>query len=544
MIINVPIGKPAEDARFLISGLSRPDYHWHFPVQTEALTQMKNKTSRAADRVFRLSIPGDTVELMLTLISAGGTNGINAYYNGGLIAGTELPANELTDFVVQLPDTGGQSKNVELRLSRDPYDYPVQQVLLSEIKLDITGGKLAGGFEARRIAVNPVFNRTAYFPAHEIRKLGPVQPGIAPGAYKYSGEANIYFGDVHVHTNYSKCGYPLNQSMEENARIAKERGHDFIAFADHGEHMTPDSWRRYFETMDEIQENIGILVLPGFEWTSFEYGHRNIYFSDTKPLPPYFHSKTFEANHPGKLGAFFSRHGMNAFGAAHHPTTIYHRLDPNTISEATEPVVEIYSTWGNSERRFAPMDDCHTTMPGTYVCDLLAQGHKLGFIGGGDVHNTLPGDGGLTAVLCPSLTRKDVFTAIRSRMCYATSGSKILLDFHINGYPMGTVLNVNQYTIEQLFPIHVAASVITETPAEKIELIQNGTAVYEKTTREADRCFDMALDYNRLMSPDRLDASNLIHSSNNSRYYYIRITQKDGGTAWSSPIFIDYMQEI
>ena len=542
MNITIPIGKPAEDARFLLSGLSRPDYHWHFPIQKEALAQISGKTSRAADKVFCLVVPKDSANLTLGLLSAGGENNIGAYCEGALLGSAALPANTLVDFCVPIPGGAGEgNRTIELRLERDPYEYPVQQALLSQITLDISG-ELESEFSVRRMAMDPIRNKTAYFNAHEIRKLGPVQPGRMPGSYRYSSEVNTYFGDLHVHTNNSMCGRPLNKSMEENAQIAKDRGHDFIAFADHGEHMNPDIWRRYFETMDEIQEKIGILVVPGFEWTSFEYGHRNIYFEDTKPLPPYFHSKTYEANHPKKLGKFFTEQNISAIAAGHHPTTIYHRFDPDTIAEDTEPVVEIYSTWGNSEQRFAPMDDYHTTMPGTYVCDLLARGYHLGFVGGGDVHNTLPGDGGLTAVLCPALTRADVYAAIKNRMCYATSGARILLDFHINGYPMGTVLKVNQYTIEQLFPIHVAASTITQSAAEKIELVQNGVVVYDKNTREASCCFDMAVDYSRLMSPDRLDASNQIHSANNSRYYYVRVTQKDGGIAWSSPIFIDFEQ--
>ncbi|MCL2814928.1 MAG: CehA/McbA family metallohydrolase [Oscillospiraceae bacterium] len=544
MIITVQVGKPEEDAPFLLSGLSRPNAHSLFPIQRDALAQLANKTSRSADQIFGLIVPGGSVNLTLALLSAGGTNKISAYCDNSHICELELPANTWTDFSVPLPGgTGEASRAVELRLERDPYAYAVQHVFLENITLDIPGDELPGEFAARRIEMDPVYNRTAYFPAHEIRKLGPVQIGRPPGSYKYSREVNTYFGDIHVHTNNSMCGHPLNRSMEENARIAKDRGHDFVAFADHAEHMTPDIWRRYFETMDEIQEKTGILVLPGFEWTSFEYGHRNIYFPDTHPLPPYFHSRTFEANHPDKLKKFFTENNLDAIAAGHHPATIYHRLDPNTITEDTEPVIEIYSTWGNSERRFACMDDFHTTMPGTYVCDLLGRGYHLGFVGGGDVHNTLPGDGGLTAALSPALTRGDIYSAIKNRMCYATSGDRILIDFHINGFPMGTVLKVNQYTIEQLFPIHAAASAITPSPAEKIELVQNGVSIYEKSTREAKCCFDMALDYGRLMSPDRMDASDQIHTANNSRYYYIRVTQKDGGIAWSSPIFIDYKQE-
>ncbi|MCL2684769.1 MAG: hypothetical protein FWE55_05945, partial [Synergistaceae bacterium] len=257
MTVIIPVGRPAEDARFLLSGLSRPNFQSFFSIQAEALAQMAGKTSRSADQVFRLILPANSARITLTLLSAGEPNVIKAYFDGVPAGEMPLPANLWTDFEASVPGVRNDRRIVELRLERDPYGTPTRQVLLTKIEIEVAGTELSGDFNIRRIITEPVRNRDAYFASHEIRKLSGLQPGRAPGSYAYSGEVGIYFGDIHVHTNYSVCGRPLNGDMEENARIAKDRGLDFIAFADHAEHMDAGTWRRYFEAMDEIQEKVG-----------------------------------------------------------------------------------------------------------------------------------------------------------------------------------------------------------------------------------------------------------------------------------------------
>ncbi|MCL2817871.1 MAG: CehA/McbA family metallohydrolase [Clostridiales bacterium] len=530
MLKIISAGKPEEDAQFLLSGFSRA-------VQAEGVL------SRKLSQVCRLTVPAGCVRLTLTLLSKGGANRLAAICNRDSAGELDLPPDVWTDFEIPLPAVG-DAKTVELRFETDPFAFPQRLVYLSKIILDVPDEPLPGSFGLNRMMMKPVRNNTSHCSAHEIRKLWMIQPTRPFGDYEYSGEVNTYFGDLHVHTNYSNCGYPNNKTLEENARAAKERGHDFIAFTDHGEHMNPDAWRRYFEEMEEVQDKVGILVVPAVEWTSFEYGHRNVYFADNQPMPPRFDSRTFETDHPKKLGAFFKKHGLDAVAAGHHPAVISHPFDPDSIDDETEPLMEIFSTWGNFEHRGAFREDTQNTFPGLHVRDFLTRGSHFGFLGGGDAHNTMPGDGGLTAVLCPSLTRSDIHAALKKRLCYATSGDKILLDFHINGYPMGSVIKINQYTIEQFFPIHIAASAIAPDTVRKIELIQNGSVVHEKSVCEGKRMFDLALDYDRLMSPDRFDNSRASTTANLSRYYYIRVTQTDGGAAWSSPIFIDYKQNI
>jgi hypothetical protein len=303
--------------------------------------------------------------------------------------------------------------------------------------------------------------------------------------------------------------------------------------------MDEESWRRYFEETRAAGAKHGILTIPALEWTSYEHGHRNIYFL-TDTTPPYFSSRTFETNHPTKLKPFFDKHGIEAFAAPHHTAYISHLTDFNSVSEDVEPLIEMYSTWGSSESHGASLQDVHDTMPGGYVRDALARGYKLGFVAGGDAHNTMAGDSGLTAVIADELTLESVYAALAQRLCYATAGDRILLDFHINGYPMGSVLKVNQYSVNKLFPIHIAISAICETPFKQVDVICNGEVIYSHPRRDRKAEVDLRLTYEKSATPYRIEAGRESHLVNVSRYYYVRVVQHDGGIAWSSPIWIDY----
>ena len=465
------------------------------------------------------------------------------------VASFKLKAGEWNEyeFEIDASSAGSADKHISLdfSLSADPFFPPRTMVLLRKVTVAAGGaGKLtvSGDLLQDKNMQFPVKLTNCYRSYHEIEKLGPVYPADFDLLYEYSAEKKIYFGDIHVHSNFSVCGYPCNKTIEENALIAMERGHDFICFTDHTEQMDIEAFDRYFKELEKASANTHMLIIPSIEWTSFEHGHRNIYFNnpDDAAKIPFFDSNVFETNHPAKLKAFFEERAIECFGATHHPAYIAHLANLKTIDNDFEPLIEIYSTWGSSEKYKANMQESRVTLPGGFVHDALNKGLKLGFVGGGDAHNTVAGDGGITGVIASELTAAQIWQAMKSRFCYACSNDLILLDFHINGYPMGSILKVNQYSIDKLYPIHIAASAVCPEPVDKIELIQNGEVVYTKNHRTGKNEIDLYLSYEKFETPKggRKNAGH--HTVNISRYYYVRVTQSDGSIAWSSPIWIDF----
>jgi hypothetical protein len=193
-------------------------------------------------------------------------------------------------------------------------------------------------------------------------------------------------------------------------------------------------------------------------------------------------------------------------------------------------------------------------MPGKVsVNELLQTGAMLGFTGGGDCHDgrvgftseepDAQGDRphsfaiklayrcGMTAAAMPELTREDLVTALRERKTYATTGARILLDFSVSGIEMGD--SASTASVECRGTIHAVDAICT------VEIVRNGESIELpaeacSTLQKAD-CLDQA-DTGDVLSvsfhwPDPAPV-------NEPTYYYLRVRQRDGQVAWSSPVWI------
>jgi len=114
---------------------------------------------------------------------------------------------------------------------------------------------------------------------------------------------------------------------------------------------------------------------------------------------------------------------------------------------------------------------------------------------------------GLTAVVSPQLTRRNLFHAIRSRRCYATSLERIYLDF-------------NQV---------VAAA---QSQIEKVEVIRNGSSWHIE--RPNSWTSGLVAEDSDHLGPLWLDSPHI----GQFVYYYARVTCRSGAQAWSSPIWL------
>ncbi len=84
-----------------------------------------------------------------------------------------------------------------------------------------------------------------------------------------------------------------------------------------------------------------------------------------------------------------------------------------------------------------------------FLLDALRRGYRMGVVAGSDGVDGRPAAshpghmgvrnvrGGLTAILATALTRPAIWTALRNRHCYATTGERILLDFSRGDAMMG-----------------------------------------------------------------------------------------------------------
>jgi len=109
-------------------------------------------------------------------------------------------------------------------------------------------------------------------------------------------------------------------------------------------------------------------------------------------------------------------------------------------SAALEPVVELYSSWGEFE---------------WMLRESIARGYHVGVVAGSDGHKGRPGSsypgastfgvyGGLTCILASDLTRRAIGEALIARRCYATSGQRIFVRASCEDRPIGSRFSLDR----------------------------------------------------------------------------------------------------
>jgi len=331
----------------------------------------------------------------------------------------------------------------------------------------------------------------------------------------------VLWGDVHGHSNLSDgTGTP-----EQYFRYARDvAGLDFSALTDH-DHWGmqplathPELWDRIRDQVASFHQPGRFVTLPAFEWTSWLHGHRHVlYFGDRSPL---FSSVDPDYETPTQL--WDAVRPFDALTFAHHSagepiaTNWDYPPDPEL-----EPVTEIVSIHGSSEAADSP-GTVRGTIPGNFVRDVLARGYRLGFIGSGDGHDGHPGlshlanpNGGLAAVLTEDRTRAGIRKALKARRCYATNGRRILLDVRLDGALMGSEIAPASAPLLEV-------EVIATAPIVRLDIIRAGAQVVS-----------MDLD-----EPLSLSIEHVLTETRTGDALYVRIIQRDGGVAWSSPFFV------
>lgn len=358
-----------------------------------------------------------------------------------------------------------------------------------------------------------------------------------------AGDWNVYFGDIHAHTGEEhgsgrSCG---TGTLDENYAYGRDvAGLDFIGIADHDwQFKDQDDWNLRMEQMDRWDEPGRYVVIPAYEWTSAKYGHRNVYYRDTGW--PWFDSNPGpghnaigpDSRSPADLWQSLRECGAKALTIAHHPSVGFFPVDWSYMDPEFDRLVEIYSTWGNSEYYGAPFPGTASDrLPGLGALDALKRGHRLGLMASSDGHDGNPGNAqwsnrqphihhrlgsGFIAVLTDELTRGAVWDAMYARRCYATTGTRIVVDFRVNGAIMGSEIEAPDGGVNL-----IEAEVTGTAPLARIELVRDGEVICAKPC--SGMCETLAVED---AGPD------------GPCFYYLRAIQSDGEMAWSSPVWVD-----
>lgn len=388
--------------------------------------------------------------------------------------------------------------------------------------------------------------------APKIAALGPVivtdgsgkevwgrsNPSLVPRR----GPLQLYWGDLHAQSEYHvmhsqkkdarqsewakgiSCGKP--DDVYQYARDVSLL--DFIAITDQGA-ITGVGWAILQQKAAEYLRPGQFVTFNAYEAGS-PVGHRNVYYRG---------SDTDVRLDPGKfnyLPEFLYKHYAGRRDVMMIPHHVKTWTDWSFYNPEFEPVMEIYSCWGQSENPSQEKWDKGMT-PGAGAWEALRRGYRLGMIASSDNHVGMPGrsyphdrqihtpfPGGLAAVWAPELTREALFDAVRARRCYGTTGARIILEFSVNGQPMGGEVEVTHARAPRRIQVnaHGTDAILS------LEVLCNGQVVETVVPGPRQQSTTIALTWEH-KSPLASTA-----------YYYVRLKQADGEMAWSSPVWVDH----
>lgn len=342
-------------------------------------------------------------------------------------------------------------------------------------------------------------------------------------AIQYQGQTlKLYFGDLHHHSDISRCNRCGDQSVEEGYQHMRDINRlDFACSTDHCYNLNAYLWN-YLGKMARANEQPGhFLPFLSEEWTStFKetdaehpfgfYGHRNLIFSDTY-FPRWWNAQNRQT--PAEvweelraLHADFIHIPHQLADTGNVPT------DWKFTDRAAQPVAEIFQTRGAYECHGGPRQADKTTGPGWFIQDAWARGIVIGVIAAPD-HG---GGYGKACVYAPEFSRKAILEAIRQRHCYGTTAAKIFLDVRVADHLMGDV-------VPELpgGPVTVTIHAVGPTDIDRVEVCCNNRYLY----------------VNRPQSPQCELSFVDLHPPAERSYYYVRVILKDEEIAWSSPVW-------
>jgi hypothetical protein len=344
----------------------------------------------------------------------------------------------------------------------------------------------------------------------------------------------LLWGDLHGHSTGSGGSAPPEAYYAYGRDVACL---DFAAITDHLGPDPGDGWESVRASASAFDAAGRFIPLIGFEDRDAPGGHRNAYFQGLDVRPPDPAGPPPEDG-PGP-GGEAGREGMLVVPHAHGRSS-WASLDLRAVRLA-----EVYSCWGNAERWGVERSNTHPSRhPGGTIQAGLAYGLRLGLVAGSDTHTGFPGGalrvrlqprhpGGLTAVYADAFTRPALWAGLRGRRCYATTGARIVLRFEVEGYPMGSEIDIGGPDDPLLRGRAISVKVYGTSRISRIDVVRNNADIcsYRGDNDAVQFRWVDAQDLSRISTPRPACRHPLT-------CYYVRVIQEDGEMAWSSPVWL------
>lgn len=312
------------------------------------------------------------------------------------------------------------------------------------------------------------------------------------------------------------------------------------------EGLTPDLWKMITQTIGDFNEEDRFVSLSGVQYCGEpgEEGIRQIlYIKENKACSKHKDCKISSLSKLYKSASSHEIISIPCFTASKH-----YGFNFNNFHPEFERVVEIYNSWGCSERtekegNLFPIKGSDSEVESGTLVEALKRNLRFGFVAGGlddrgiyskffDA-NQQQYTPGLTAIICNKYSRESLIEALYQRHCYATTGPRIIVSFNITSAPMGSELST---TTKPGLAVnrHISGYVAGTAQLKTVEIIRNGEVIktFFPESSNLDYEYD---DMDPLSEVTLKDPKGKIPFA----FYYLRVTQVDQAMAWSSPIWVD-----
>ncbi len=362
------------------------------------------------------------------------------------------------------------------------------------------------------------------------------------------GEKNLFWGLLHGESERVDSTENIESCLRH---FRDEKALNFFAsscFESH-EETSPEIWKLICANLSEFNEEDRFITIFGFQYpgeAEKEGVRQLLYFKEGKPLLRQKEAKTSSLEKIYKSMVPKELISIPTFTMGQGFQYTFKNFNPDI-----ERVVEIYNAWGSSERSAKegnprPITGGVEEAPEGSIIRALKNNYRFGFVAGGLDDRGIYGtffdseqvqySPGLTAIICEKYTRDSLMDALYRRSCYATTGARMIVGFHVAGQPMGSELSsvakpglvVNR---------HLSGYVAGTAPLKRVEIIRNGVVIHTFTPQGYH--FDYYFDDAQELSQVTLESG----GKDPFVFYYLRVTQEDEHIAWSSPIWIDHASQ-
>jgi hypothetical protein len=304
---------------------------------------------------------------------------------------------------------------------------------------------------------------------------GPTHIRVESADGKIKGQGNpvlvraesgpsLLWGDTHGHSGFAEgIG-----TAEAFMRWAKEDSRlDFVTHSEHDIFMDDAEWETLRRIVLQNREEGRFIPFLGYEWTvdNRRGGHHNVLFRTPEDRQR-FDARRFPTLSRLYAGIRDSVPEKDVLLIPHaHNSGDWRVVDPELVR-----LVEIASQHGTFEW-FGRM--------------YLQHGHEVGVIAASDNHLSQPGyssppgagqaqRAGLAAVYARDKTTDGIFDALRGLRTYATNGDRIILDFNVNGAPMGTRTPMDTSR-------RISGKVIGTAPLQTVTILKNDQILWSQS---------------------------------------------------------------